>query len=164
MHRFVFFSKSVALVFALVTVTACSSSDSTGSSSGSSGSSSGTTSSSGGSSGSSSGDTGGSCSGDIANCGLGTLSPAQQNDMCSILAAAVDDPPGTKFECNQGGENHFISVNSKQDCIAKPAPKSCKVTTTQLVACFKAAKKDACPAFAPNGACAILFDPASGCL
>ena len=58
----------------------------------------------------------------------------------------------------------FISVNSKADCVAKPAPKTCKVTVTQLVACFKAPKKDACPAFASSGACAILFDPASGCI
>lgn len=156
-----FASKSVVLTFtvaaAFATLTACASSDSGG---GSSSSTSGSSSS--GTNGSSS--SGGSCSGDIANCPVGTLSTAQQNDMCSILAAAIDDPPGTKLECKQGGDSHYIVVNSKADCIAKPAPAACKLTVTQLVGCFKSAMKDACPAFATGGACAPLFDPASGCL
>ncbi|CAN5918035.1 hypothetical protein BH11MYX4_BH11MYX4_32140 [soil metagenome] len=159
-----FASNSIVLTFtaaaAFATLTACASSDSGGSSSG--GGTSGSGQSSSGTSGSGNG--GGSCSGDIANCPVGTLSAAQQNDMCSILSAAIDDPPGTKLECKQGGDSQYIVVNSKADCIAKPAPAACKVTVTQLVGCFKSAKKDACPAFATGGACAPLFDPASGCL
>jgi hypothetical protein len=142
-------SFGIALTLALV---ACSSNDSTASSSGASGSS--------GSSGASS-DPGGACPGDVANCPLGSLSAAQANDVCSILDAAVEDPPGTKLECK--ASNLFITVNSKEDCIANPPKKTCKVTVTQLLACFKAAKKDACAAFEKSGACAPLFDPASGC-
>jgi hypothetical protein len=158
-------SKSLALVAALVItglpLPACSSSEgSTDNTSG--GTTSGGTTSGGTTSGSS-GAQGGSCSGDIANCPIGTLSAAQQNDMCSILAAATDDPPGTKLECTKGGDSVYIVVNSKDDCVAKPAAASCKVTVTYLVNCFKQAKKDACSALGADGACAQLFDPASGC-
>lgn len=83
--------------------------------------------------------------------------------MCSLLSATIEDPPGTKLECKQGGDSQFITVNSKADCIANPAAKTCKVTVTELLGCFKAAKKDACAAFASGGACKPLFDPSSGC-
>ncbi len=154
------FVRSSLLLLAALAVQACSSSDSSTSSS--SGGTSGTTRNGGssGSSGSSSG--GGTCTGDIANCPIGTLSTAQQNDMCSILAAAIDDPPGTKLACPS--PDQFIVVNSKEQCIAQPAKASCKVTVTQLVGCFTAAKKSACVAFATGGACAPLFDPSTGCL
>ncbi len=147
------FVRSSVLLLAALAVQACSSSDSSTSSSGGT---SGTTSSSGGGGG------GGTCTGDIANCPIGTLSKTQQNDMCSILDAAIDDPPGTKLACPS--PDQFIVVNSKEQCIAQPAKASCKVTVTQLVGCFTAAKKNACAAFATGGACAPLFDPSTGCL
>ena len=157
------FVRSSVLLLAALAVQACSSSDSSTSSSG--GTSGATSSSSGGSSGSSSSTSssgGGTCTGDIANCPIGTLSTAQQNDMCSILDAAIDDPPGTKLACPS--PDRFIVVNSKEQCIAQPAKASCKVTVTQIVGCFTAAKKNACAAFATGGACAPLFDPSTGCL
>ena len=151
------FVRSSIVLLAALAIQACSSSDS-----GTSSSSSGGTSGSSGSSSGASGTSGGSCTGDIANCPIGTLSTAQQNDMCSILSAAIDDPPGTKLSCPS--PDLFIVVNSKEDCIAQPAKATCKVTVTQLVGCFKSAKKDACSALGEGGACAPLFDPASGCL
>ena len=154
------FVRSSVLLLAALAVQACSSSDSSTSSSGGT---SGTAQSSSGTSGTtSSGGGGGTCTGDIANCPLGTLSSAQQNDMCSILDAAIDDPPGTKLACPS--PDQFLVVNSKEQCVAQPAKASCKVTVTQLVGCFTAAKKNACAAFATGGACAPLFDPSTGCL
>ncbi len=150
------FVRSTIVLLTALAIQACSSSDSGTSSS--SGGTSGTAQSSSGTSGTS----GGSCTGDIANCPIGTLSTAQQNDMCSILAAAIDDPPGTKLSCPS--PDLYIVVNSKEECIAQPAKATCKVTVTQLVGCFKSAKKDACSALGEGGACAPLFDPASGCL
>jgi hypothetical protein len=157
-----FFARSSILVALVLTsvVAGCSSSDSSDGKSSSSGGSSGSSSGSSGTS----GNNGGGCTGDIANCAVGTLSDAQQDDMCSILAAAIDDPPGTKLECTEGGNNQYIVVNSKADCVAQHAKPTCKVTVTQLVGCFKAAKKDACGAFGNDGACKILFDPTTGCL
>ncbi len=156
------FVRSSVLLLAALAVQACSSNDSSTSSSG--GTSGTTSSGGGGSSSSSSGSSGGggTCTGDIANCPIGTLSKAQQNDMCSILDAAIDDPPGTKLACPS--PDQFIVVNSKEQCIAQPAKASCKVTVTQFVGCFTAAKKNACAALATGGACAPLFDPSTGCL
>ena len=159
--------KVCLLVLALVVAAgtfACSSTDSGGSSSSGGTSSGGTTSSSSGgttSSSSSSGGTG-TCTGDIASCPLGSLSAAQNADMCNTLAAAEEDPPGTKLTCEATGS--YITVNSKETCIAQPAKSTCKVTLTYLLNCFKEAKKDACTALGDNGACADLFDSASGCI
>lgn len=152
------FVRSSIVLLATFAVQACSGSDSSTSSS--SGGTSGSGQSSSGTSGSGKG--GGSCTGDIANCPAGTLSAAQLNDECSILSAALDDPPGTKLSCPS--PDRSIVVNSKEQCVAQPAKPTCKLTFTQLIACFKAAKKDACAALGDNGACAPLFDESSGCL
>lgn len=166
-HSFVRFGAlGIASFFFLV---ACSGSDSNGGSSGttsgssSGGSSSGSTSSSSSSS-SSSGSGGAGCSGEITTCQVGTLSTKQLDDMCSLLLASIDDPPGTKLECTSGDKKGlFITVNSKEQCVSQPPPASCKVTVGQLIDCYKAAKKDACGAFADTGACGKLFSPESGC-
>lgn len=156
---------------------ACSSSDDRGSSSsssGSSGSSSGASSgaSSGGntsssgntSSGASSSGNAGTCTGDVSACTMGSLSDAQMTDTCSLILSAIDSPAGTKFECKEGPQNGlYLTVNSKEQCVAQRPPASCKVKVGELVDCYKSAKKDACAAFAENGACAPLFSPSSGC-
>jgi len=153
---------------------ACSSSDDRGSSSSSSGSSGsssgassgGNTSSSGNTSsgGASSSGNAGSCTGDVTACTMGSLSDAQMTDTCSLILSAIDSPAGTKFECKEGPQNGlYLTVNSKEQCVAQRPPASCKVKVGELVDCYKSAKKDACAAFAENGACAPLFSPSSGC-
>ena len=152
---------------------ACSGSDSDGGSNGSSsgGSSSGGSSSGGATSSSSSsssssggGGGGGGCSGEITSCSVGSLSSKQLADMCSLLLASIDDPPGTKLECTAGDKKGlFLTVNSKEQCVAQPPPSTCKVTVGQLIDCYKAAKKDACSAFEDDGACGKLFSAESGC-
>ena len=147
---------------------ACSGSDSDGGSNGSSsgGSSSGGSSSGGATSSSSSSSSGGGggCSGEITSCSVGSLSSKQLADMCSLLLASIDDPPGTKLECTAGDKKGlFLTVNSKEQCVAQPPPSTCKVTVGQLIDCYKAAKKDACGAFEDDGACGKLFSADSGC-
>lgn len=162
------FARACALgIASFFFLAACSGSDSGGGSNGSSsgGSSSGG-SSSGGATSSSSGSSGeaGACSGEITSCPVGTLSSKQMADMCSLLLASIDDPPGTKFECTSGeNKGLYLTVNSKEQCAAQPPPSTCKVTVGQLIDCYKAAKKDACGAFEDDGACAKLFSPDSGC-
>ncbi len=146
-------TSSFAALLAVVTLAACSDSTSTPSSGGSS---SGASSSSGSSSGAT-----GSCSGEITACGMGTLNGTQQGDMCSLILASIDAPAGTKFECKDNGL--FLTVSSKEQCVAAKAPAGCKVTVGQLVDCFKSAKKDACGAFGNTGACAPVFATDSGC-
>ena len=168
-------TSSLAAIVTIFTLAACSDDTTTPTSSGTSSSgasSSGASSSSGssgassssGSSGSSSGGAG-SCSGEITACGMGTLNTTQQGDMCSLILASIDAPAGTKFECKDDGPNSglFITVNTKEQCVAAKAPAGCKVTVGQLVECYKSAKKDACGAFADAGACAPLFASDSGC-
>lgn len=166
-------SKAIALATFLVTVvcTACSGDDSKGASSSSgasgtngTGGTSGTSGTSGTDGGTSDSKSTGSCKGEITDCAVGSLSDAQASDMCSLLLAAIDSPAGTKYECTSGPKSGlFITVNSKEQCVAQRAPASCKVTVGQLIACFKGAKKDACDAFSDSGPCSLLFDPASGC-
>jgi len=146
----------------LASIAACSS-DNSSSSSSSGGSSSSSGSSSGGSS-SSSGGQAGACTGDITGCTVGSLSSKQNEDMCSLITTTIDDPPGTKYECKTGPKSGlFLTVNSKDQCIQSKPPATCKVKVSELIACYKAAKKDACAAFDDQGACGPLFSPSSGC-
>ena len=136
-------------------LTACSGEDGSGTGSSSSGSSSG------GSSSSSGGSSGG-CSSDVTSCGLGSLSDAQTADMCNLFLTSIDDPPGTKYVCNDGPQQGlYLTVNAKEQCIASKAPASCKLTVGALVQCYKDAKKDACAAFA--GSCSGFFSKDNGC-
>lgn len=142
-------------------LTACSSDDSSEKGSSSGGSSSGNTSSSSGGSSSGGGD---GCSGEITSCTMGSLSDAQTSDMCSLILTTLDDPPGTKYECEQGPQQGlYLVVNTKEQCVATKAPASCKVTVGTLVNCHKEAKKDACAAFADTGSCSAVFSADSGC-
>lgn len=107
---------------------------------------------------------GGSCSGAIASCKMGTLSDAQQQDMCSLVLTSIDSPAGTKFECKEGpNEGLFLTLSSQEECVASKAPASCTVTVGTLIECYKGAKNDACAAFGEKGACAPLFATDSGC-
>ena len=105
----------------------------------------------------------GSCTGEITSCTMGSLSDAQAEDMCSLFLTAIDVPAGTKFECGEGEhEGMFITVSTKEQCVQQRPPKTCKITVGQMVACYKAAKADACAAFA--GACGVLFEQDNGCI
>lgn len=154
----------VLLATALAWLVACSGgdSDSKTSSSGTTPSSSGST--SGGSSSSSSSSSssgGGSCTGDVTLCTIGSLSDAQQQDFCSTLYAAIDDPAGTTYACKS--LDRSITLNDKQTCVAQRAPAGCSIKVSQVLDCYKAAKKDACTALADSGACHFFFPPPAGC-
>jgi hypothetical protein len=86
------------------------------------------------------------------------LNGAQQSDMCSVTLAAIDAQAGVKYECNTGPQSGLtLTVNTKDQCLANKAPAACDITVQQLIDCYKAAKTDACSAFAPTAACGPIF-------
>jgi hypothetical protein len=106
-------------------------------------------------------DTGG-CAGDITACPLPDLSDEQQSAFCDTLLAAIDDPPGTVYECEETGI--FLGVNTKSDCAATTYRAGCPITGGDLIDCYKAASMDACAAFAETGACGEVFAQAEACV
>jgi hypothetical protein len=147
----------ICLAFALVTIGCSSSSSGNGSSSG------GTSSSSSSGTNSSGGSSGGSCTGDITACTIASLSDGQKGDFCSLLLSSIDAKPGDKFECQSGpNQGEFITVNSKDDCVASKVASGCPIKVGQEIDCYKAVKADACSAFdTQKGACGPLFDDAT---
>ena len=156
------FGFAASVVVIICGLVACSSDDDKDDTTSSSGSSS-NGSNNGSNNGSSGAKASGGCTGEITSCAMGTLSDAQMADMCSLFLAAIDVPPGTKFECGEGpNKGLFITMNTKEQCTQQRPPAACTVTVGAMVDCFKAAKADACAAF--DGACSILFDKSNGCL
>ena len=83
--------------------------------------------------------------------------------MCSLILTSIDVPAGTKFECKDGEKSGlFLTVNTQDQCVAQRAPASCTVKVSALIECYKSAKKDACAAFADDGACGTVFST-KGC-
>ena len=107
------------------------------------------------------GDDGGGCSGDVTACPLPQLSDEQQSAFCDTLLAAIDDPPGTQYMCDDTGL--YLEVNTKAACAATTYGASCPITGADLIACYKAAAMDACAAFSETGACGDVFAQAEAC-
>lgn len=101
------------------------------------------------------------CDAPITECPLGELSEEQQATYCDTLTAAIDDGPGTRYTCDADGV--FLEVTSSEDCRANKVSADCPVTVGDLIDCYKAAKTDACAAFAQDGACGPLFSQAASC-
>jgi hypothetical protein len=108
------------------------------------------------------GDDSGGCSGDITGCPLPELTEDQQGAFCDTLLAAIDDPPGTTYECSETGL--FLTVNTRDACAATVYAAGCPITGAQLIACYKAAAMDACTAFSETGGCAVVFENAEACV
>lgn len=108
------------------------------------------------------GDDGGGCAGDITRCPLPDLTEDQQGAFCDTLLAAIDDPPGTTYECSESGL--FLTVNTRDACASTVYATSCPITGAQLIACYKAAAMDACTAFSETGGCAVVFENAEACV
>jgi len=106
-------------------------------------------------------DGGGECTGDITRCPLPDLSSEQQGAFCDTLLAAIDDSPGTRYECADTGL--YLEVNTRTECAATEYGADCPVTGAETIACYKAAKIDACAAFDESGACGDLFAAGEAC-
>lgn len=109
-----------------------------------------------------SGDDTGGCTGDVTACPLPELSAEQQSAFCDTLLAAIDDPPGTTYTCDETGL--FLTVNTKSDCAATSYKPGCPITGKDLIDCYKAAAMDACAAFDEGGACGDVFAQAEACV
>ena len=108
------------------------------------------------------GDDSGGCSGDITACPLPDLTDDQQAAFCDTLLAAIDDPPGTSYECAETGLS--LTVNTRAACAATVYGASCPITGADLIACYKAAANDACAAFEETGGCGDVFANAEACV
>jgi hypothetical protein len=106
-------------------------------------------------------DSGGSCSGPVTDCRLAELSAEQKATYCDTLLAIIDDEPGTAYECADNGLS--LTLNTSEGCVASEVSSDCPITVGEVIDCYKAAKADACPAFAEDGACAPLFEQSEAC-
>jgi len=102
------------------------------------------------------------CDDTITECPLAELSEEQQVTYCETLAAAIDDEPGTQYTCDSDGM--FLTVNTTEACIANKVTADCPITVGELIDCYKAAKTDACAAFAEDGTCGPLFSQSADCV
>jgi hypothetical protein len=102
------------------------------------------------------------CDDTITECPLAELSEEQQVTYCETLAAAIDDEPGTQYTCDSDGT--FLTVNTTEACVANKVSPDCPITVGDLIDCYKAAKNDACAAFAEDGACGPLFSQSASCV
>ncbi|WAS96706.1 hypothetical protein [Nannocystis punicea] len=105
---------------------------------------------------------GGGCDGDITDCPLAELSEEQQATYCDTLLAAIDDEPGTQYTCDADGT--YLTVNTAEACRANEVSADCPITVGDLIDCYKAAKVDACGAFAEDGACGPVFSQSGSCV
>jgi hypothetical protein len=101
------------------------------------------------------------CEGPLTDCPLAELSEEQQDTYCDAVLAAIDDEPGTKYTCDSDGM--FLAVNTAADCRAGEVSPDCPITVGDIIDCYKAAKNDACAAFAADGACGPLFSQGATC-
>lgn len=108
------------------------------------------------------GDGGEGCSGPVTDCRLADLSESQKADYCDTLLAAIDDAPGTVYACESDGLS--LTVNTVDACVANEVTPECPITVDDSIACYKAAKVDACAAFAEDGACAPIFGQLDVCV
>ncbi|MDC0715784.1 hypothetical protein [Nannocystis bainbridge] len=102
------------------------------------------------------------CSGPITDCRLADLSEEQQATYCETLLAAIDDEPGTQYTCDADGA--YLTVTTSAECIANEVSQDCAITVGDLIDCYKAAKVDACAAFAEDGACGPVFSQGAACV
>ncbi|MBZ5710655.1 hypothetical protein [Nannocystis pusilla] len=102
------------------------------------------------------------CDKTITECPLADLSEEQQVTYCETLAAAIDDEPGTQYTCDSDGT--FLTVNTTDACIANEVSADCPITVGELIDCYKAAKVDACAAFAEDGTCGPIFSQSASCV
>lgn len=109
-------------------------------------------------------DEGGDCSGSVLGCSWSELSERQEMEACDLIAASIESPAGTKYECTSGEyEGLFLTVETASTCVSHSYASGCPVTVQQTLDCYKAAKADACAAFADTGACGRLFAVADQC-
>jgi hypothetical protein len=102
---------------------------------------------------------GGGCSGAVLGCPWATLSAKQEMDACDLITASIEAAAGTKYECTSGpNEGLFMTVENAATCVSHSYKAGCPVTVQQTLDCFKAAKANACDAFADAGACGKLFN------
>lgn len=109
-----------------------------------------------------SGSNGDGCDGPITDCPLAELSEEQQATYCDTLLAAIDDEPGTQYTCDADGT--YLLVNTAAECRANKVSADCPITVGELIDCYKAAKNDACGAFAEDGACGPVFSQGASCV
>lgn len=98
----------------------------------------------------------------ITECPLAELSDEQQVTYCETLLAAIDDEPGTQYTCDSDGT--YLTVNTAEACIENRVSADCPITVGELIDCYKAAKVDACAAFAEDGACGPVFAQSASCV
>jgi len=104
------------------------------------------------------------CSGSVLSCGWSELDGKQEMEACDLITASIDAPAGTKYECKAGEHaGEFLAVENASTCVSHSYPDGCPVTVQQTLDCFKAARADACAAFADSGACGKLFAAAATC-
>lgn len=104
------------------------------------------------------------CSGSVLSCGWSELSARQEMEACDLITATLDEPAGTKYECKTGEHSgEFLTVENSATCVSHSYPDGCPVTVQQTLDCFKAARADACAAFADGGACGRLLAAAATC-
>jgi hypothetical protein len=104
------------------------------------------------------------CSGSVLSCSWSELSAKQEMEACDLITASLDEPAGTKYECKMGehaGES--LTIENAQTCVSHSYPANCPVTVQLTLDCFKAARADACAAFATTGACGKLLVEAAKC-
>lgn len=106
-------------------------------------------------------DGGGGCAGEVTDCRLAELSSEQKETYCDTLLAVIDDEPGTAYECADNGLS--LTLNSRAGCVANEVSSDCPITVGDIIDCYKAAKADACSAYAEDGACAPLFEQSEAC-
>ncbi|PCC69116.1 hypothetical protein SAMN02745121_05764 [Nannocystis exedens] len=102
------------------------------------------------------------CDGPITDCPLAELSEEQQATYCDTLLAAIDDEPGTQYTCEADGT--YLTVNTAAECRANEVSADCPITVGDLIDCYKAAKDDACAAFAEDGTCGPVFSQGASCV
>ena len=104
------------------------------------------------------------CSGSVLSCSWSELSAKQEMEACDLITASLDEPAGTKYECKMGEHaGEFLTIENAQTCVSHSYPANCPVTVQQTLDCFKAARADACAAFADSGACGKLLAAAATC-
>ncbi len=104
----------------------------------------------------------GDCAGPVTDCRLADLSESQKANYCDTLLAAIDDEPGTVYACDSNGLS--LTLSTSAECVANEVLPDCPITVDDSIDCYKAAKVDACAAFAEDGACAPIFDQLDVCV
>ena len=105
----------------------------------------------------------GPCTGDISDCPLASLSPAQWEEACTRLKPLVT--PGAKYECTAGPRaGKYIFTSSDTQCRTTRFSQSCPIKMKDVVDCYNAAKADPCLAFDEStGACWFIFSSSKVC-